>query len=166
MSKRYKEISDFIRNGEQSRIIESKFSNRYNTMYVKSRITDRFYSIYREDSTDTFFSDNLKFIAIYDREEDRLFNVDYSFEYDIKQGDFDIELSEMDFGKIKKEIYSKINHKIQDYAISYAETLKIEAYDDYMNQEEYIFKHHKESSEKYFLTHCCDYLLEDSSLLN
>lgn len=129
-------------------------------------ITERFSNLYMGESQNVFFDDELKFVAVYDRERDQLFNVDTRFYWIIEKGSFDIPIDDMNFEALKKDLLSEIKNSVQGYALENADTLEKEALSAYQNQEPYRFKRSKENGIIYFLTHDCDFLKEDSSLEN
>lgn len=160
-----KELNNFIKNpDDKSVILDSRFGRQYKSLYVKEQINERFYSVYKQDSRDVFFNDSLKFIAVYDSEKNMLFNADYSFHWDIKEENFDIEISSMSFEDIKNELSEKIKEELIRFAIENEKKLTVEAYESYRAQEEYVFKSLSKDAIRYFLTNDCTFLLEDSSL--
>lgn len=162
-----KELSDFIKDPDnKSVILGSRFGRQYKSLYIKKKINERFYSLYKQDSRDVFFNDPLKFMAVYDSEKNMLFNVEHSFSWDIENQDFDIEISSLTFETIKNEISDKITEELIRFAIDNEQKLTVEAYESYINQEDYVFDILRKEAKRYFLANDCTFLLDDSSLQN
>lgn len=164
-NQRNQEISAFIRDKQRtSKTVDSSWKSK--ALLLKYDVTERFTILYICESYNAFFNDDLKYSAIYDNEKDELFNMGWNFRSLINEADFDINILEKNITDLKEILISEIQEDIHRYAKENSQDFEKEAMAAYQNQDSYRFKKLKEKGIVYFLTHDCDFLIEDSSLEN